>query len=383
MSAGRRALGAAWLVAVLLLTLVTLFVFKGMERFATVPVDWPADPRFEQLAVRLAEGTAGQATAATEGWQIEGDPARITVERGVVRLRNDEPATGIGLRQILNLTPDGPRAFRFEAVAKSEGIKGQRRGYRVGEISFVADDDMERAWFTPVQRLAALKGDRGPERFVHTFRFPSSAKQVELGIRLRHATGALSVRGIQLTGLIETSAFRLTRLTLTAAWLLAMAAGAWLFWLGVDHRRSAVVLATAGGAGLALLVLPVWVREATVDPLADLLVGSGIGPETLAALGHFTVFVVVGFLVRLARREEGWLAQLTLLVGLAGLSELLQYMAELRTPALDDWLTNALGALAGWVPAMLWLQFMSQRETFAAQGCSSTTCPPQVAKQRR
>ena len=59
-----------------------------------------------------------------------------------------------------------------------------------------------------------------------------------------------------------------------------------------------------------------------------------------------------------------------------------QLMAELRSAELDDWLTNTAGALAGWLPAMLWLR-LRQDGQFATQRGSSTTLPPQAAKQSR
>ena len=61
---------------------------------------------------------------------------------------------------------------------------------------------------------------------------------------------------------------------------------------------------------------------------------------------------------------------------------MLQFLAELRSPTLDDWATNALGALLGWLPAMAWL-WWRQEGQFATQRCSSITVPPQPAKQRR
>lgn len=371
----------AWLITTLLLTLLTLVVFRGMERFEPVPVDWPQDPGFEQLAAALAHRSADPTAPLPSGWQIEGDPSQLTVERGVLRLRNTDPEASIGVRQIFELGPDDPRTFYLEAVASSRNVRGQRPGFRVGEVSFVADHDIDRSRFTSVHRLAALRGDRGPERFAQTFRFPSTAQRIELGIRLRHATGTLAVRSIRLTGLAETSAFRLTRLILTAVWTLTIMAGTVLFWRGIDDRRTGAALVAAAIAGLGLLLMPSDMREAWLMPLAQLIPGHDVDSESPAVFGHFAIFAVTGLLVRLARREEHGLIQLALLVGLAGLSELLQFMAELRTPSLDDWLTNTLGALAGWVPAALWLAW-SRRGPFE-RSYSATTEPPQAAKQRR
>ena len=118
------------------------------------------------------------------------------------------------------------------------------------------------------------------------------------------------------------------------------------------------------------------------QPLLALVPARLVGLDLLADLGHFVIFAVAGFLLRLSRRREPWWIQAAFLVALAGLSELLQFLAELRSPSLDDWLTNAAGAFTGWLPAMGWLM-LSQVGQLDTQRCSSTTVPPQAAKQRR
>ena len=127
--------------------------------------------------------------------------------------------------------------------------------------------------------------------------------------------------------------------------------------------------------------MPEGMRDSTLVRLADYLPRKLGSIDALSYLGHFLIFAVAGFLLRLSRRADPWLPQLLLLVGLAGLSELLQFLAELRTPTLDDWATNALGAVLGWLPALAWL-WWRQEGQFATQRRSSITVPPQPAKQR-
>jgi hypothetical protein len=141
------------------------------------------------------------------------------------------------------------------------------------------------------------------------------------------------------------------------------------------------LLASAAAGGLALLLLPEGARNAIVEPLADKVPRHLLDSQQLADLGHFVIFAAAGFLVRLSRRRDAAWRQLLLLLVLAGLTELLQFLAELRSPTWGDGLTNAAGALAGWLPAMLWLRL--QDGQFATQRRSSSTLPPQAAKQRR
>jgi VanZ like family len=370
---GVDAASLAWVAAAMALSLATALVFQQMGRFETVATDWPFDPRFETVA------TGGAAEG--DGWQVEGDPSGVSVRDGVLRLRNVDPGGGVGVRQLWRLEPDGPRAFRLAATVASDGIAGQRDGFRVGEVTLVADGDILRPSFHPLHRVAGLRGTREPARYVEDFQFPSGAREVELAVRLRHATGELRVSGLELRAFVERPMFALARTALRLAWGVALAVGCLLFWRGVDHRRSALALLVAGLGGMVLLMMPEGVRDSTILRAIDLLPGHLLGVDSAAYVGHFAIFAVAGFLLRLSRRGEPWPRQVLLLVGLAGLSELLQFLAELRSPALDDWLTNAAGALLGWLPAMGWL-WWRQEGQFATQSRSSTTVPPQAAKQR-
>lgn len=380
-SAAIDSLAAIWIGTALLLALVTLLVFTHLQRFEPVDVPWPFDPSFATIEAGTAPDRPAAETVPVAGWEVEGMRTGLVAANGVLRLRNDDPTAGVGLRQVWQLGHDGPHAFRLAATVASDAITGTRVGFRVGEITLVADGDMQRAHFSPTQRLAGLRGTHAAGRYVEYFKFPSDARQVELAIRLRQATGELTVSNLELRALEERPLFRWISLGLQAAWALMLAVGCWLFWRGVDHRPSALVLAAAGAAGFVLLMMPEGSREGTIALLIDLLPKRLAHDDIAASAGHFLIFAVIGCLLRLSRRNEPWWHQIALLVGLAALSEILQFMAELRSPTLDDWLTDTVGGVLGWVPAMAWL-WWRQEGQFATQCGSSNTLPPQPAKQR-
>lgn len=370
---------AAWIGVAVLLGLATFLAFTHLQRFETVPTPWPYDPGFASIADGTAPDRDQAEPAPVAGWEVEGPRSGLVVERDKLVLRNDDPEGGVGIRQLWRLDPEGPHAFRLAATVASEGIVGQRIGLRVGEVTLVADADIARPHFGVNNRLAGLRGTHPLGRYVEYFKFPGGTQQVELAIRLRHATGQLTVGGLELRALVERPLFHWLTLALQATWAVVLAAGCWLFWRGVDHRPSALTLAAAGAAGFLLLMMPEGLREATISRVIDLLPRRLAHDDIAASLGHFLIFAALGFLLRLSRRAEAWWLQIALLVALAGLSELLQFMAELRSPTLDDWLTDTLGALTGWLPAMAWL-WWRQEGQFSTQRCSSTTVPPQPAK---
>lgn len=378
--AGCAPVTIAWVGLVLGLVAATLLAFDHLSQFQRVTSQWPLDPGFTTIADGTAPARAPGVAAPAAGWETEGPRTGITVEGGTLRLRNDDPAGGVGVRQLWRLDPGGPHAFRLAATVGSEAIVGDRPGFKVGEITLVADGDIQRAFFHPMHRLANLRGSVPSGRYVETFKFPSGAQRVELAIRLRHATGELSVSGLELRALELRPEIRWLSLALQVAWGLTLAFGCWLFWRGVDHPRSALALLSAAATGLLLLMMPEGMQDSTLTRITDLLPRRLLAYDAVPVLGHFMIFAAAGLLVRLSRRGEAWPPQVALLVGLAGLSEVLQFLAELRSPTLDDWLTNALGALLGWAVGLAWL-WWRQDGQFATQRGSSTTVPPQPAKQ--
>lgn len=357
-----RQAGLLWAGTIMLLAVATMFVFTDLRRYNGADLPFAYDPGF----MRVGPG----------GWQVEGDAAGVSVESGTLRLRNGTPGATLTLRQVWPLPPGAPRAFRVAATIATRAVSG---GPAV--VAFVADTDTRPGQPSTAHRLAVLRGSQGPDRYVDRFEFPRSAREAELVIRLLHATGEVAVRGLEIRALEERALVGAARAGLQAAWGVALLAGCWLFWRGVDDRRAAVALLGAGGAGLVLLLLPQTGRNAVIDPLASRLPEGLLDSEAVGDLGHVVIFALLGLLVRLSHRREPAWRQVLLLVALAGIAELLQFLTELRSPDWGDWATNAVGALAGWLPVAVWLRL--RERPLAAQRCSSTTLPPQAAKQRR
>lgn len=364
-----------WLVTALLLSLVTWAVFAVPRHYQPVPAAWPLDPRFQALA------TAGGSADSATGWAIEGEPAGVTVRDGRLQLRNDDPGRSVGVRQVWRLDPDGPHAFRLTATVAGEVIAAQTPGPHLGEITLAADGEGAPQPGV-LQRLVGLAGTRAQARYVELFTFPAGTERVELALRLRQVAGELTVGDLKLVALAERPWFAVARQLLRLAWLVVLPLGCWLLLRGIDHRPSGVALGVTGVASFVLLLMPATDRDESLGFLARRLPAALAGTEPLADLGHVVIFAALGCFLRLGRRADPWPAQLLLLVALGGLSEILQYLAVMRSSSLGDWAANAAGGLFGWLLATGWLAWRQEGQ-FATQRRSSTTVPPQAAKQCR
>ena len=201
-------------------------------------------------------------------------------------------------------------------------------------------------------------------------------------MRLRQASGELTVGDLKLVALIERPWFVAAGQGLRLAWLVMLPLGCWLLARGIDHRPSGIALGLAAVAGFVLLMMPAADRDLSLGWLAGRLPAPLAGTEPLADLGHLTIFAAMGCFLRLGRRADPWPAQLLLLVALGGMAEILQYLAVMRSSSLGDWAANAAGGLVGWLLALAWLAWRQEGQ-FATQRRSSTTVPPQPAKHCR
>ena len=248
--------------------------FTQLRQFETGRHAWPFDPGFATIADGTRSRPRGRATRRPAG-RSRATGRGITVAGGTLRLRNDDPEGGVGVRQIWRLDATEPRAFRLSATVAQRGDRrAMRPGFRVGEVTLVADGDIERTYFHPMHRLAGLRGTQARRRAMSSSSgFPSGCTQVELAIRLRHATGELRVCDLELRGAGASGpGSRGLRLGPAArlgrdCWPPAC----WLFARGVDHRaQRAWPWRWRPVAGLMLLMMPEGMRDSTLIRLADL-----------------------------------------------------------------------------------------------------------------
>lgn len=357
-----RYAGPIWAGAVLILAVATLVVFTDVRRYNRADLPFAYDPAFSEIG--------------SPDWRIEGDPAGVSAEGGTLRLRNERAGKSLTVRRAWRLSADGPRAFRLAATISTRDVTGGP-----AQVAFLADTDTRRGQLNTAHYLAVLHGSRGSARYVDRFEFPRGARTVELVVSLSGAKGEIAVSGLEIRALAERGLVGIARAGLQAAWGVVLILGCCLFWRGVDDLRAGLALLAGCGMGLLLLLLPQTGRNAVIDPLTTHLTAGLLDGEAVGDLGHFLIFALGGLLVRLSRRRDRAWVQLLLLAALAGVAELLQFLAELRSPDWWDAATNAMGGLAGWLPAMLWLR--RQDGQLATQRRSSTTLPPQAAKQSR
>ncbi len=320
------------MLAAVAVAVATAWVYGLLERYQPDGRDWLAGPAF------------------ASGWEVEGPAEGIAVHGGTARLTNADPEGGVGLRLRLRRGPGDAAVFELSAVVWTEGLGGGRPRWRGGRVTFTdRGSDRGSAGFPRGRNveLANLQADRAPAPYRKRFVVGSDAAELELAVRLRHATGTIGVGDLRMVGYVERPAFRRAADGLRLAW-----AGLFLVGLGLALRAVEGAGPRAAMAGLAVaaavvLMMPHSAREGIAGLLSRDLLGGAVSVETAARIGHFWLFAAIGCAARVLRPGDRPLVLLAALVPLAGASELAQLMADARSPSLPDWGADCLGAALG------------------------------------
>ncbi len=361
-----RGAWVALLAAALLVAAATVWTYGWLDRYQPDGRGWLPEPAF------------------ASGWEVEGPLGAVVTDRGTARLTNTDPEGGVGLRRLLRRVPGDAAVFDLSAVVSTDGLSGGRPRWRGGRVTFSERSRGERmgdqgSVSFPRGRnveLANIRENRAPALYRKRFVIGSDTPAVELAIRLRHASGTLTVSDLRIEGHVERPAFRLAAASLRIGWTLLFLSGLVLTLRRIHGTRRRAVMTALALAGAAIVLTPHSLRETITDFASDDLLGGAVGPETAAGIGHFWLFLALGFATRMLRPRDRLSLQLVALVLLAGASELAQLMADARNPSLADWAADGLGAVVGLVAAWLAARIRSAAAPAAGGPASGETADP-------
>ena len=268
----------------------------------------------------------------------------------------------------------GETAYSVRAEVQLNGVQGGGRPWERARIYLTGRSRSGDLAPDRHSDLLRAQGNRNWWTVEGSLRPPNNAVEAVLVVRLHRASGQLQLRSLHVQALGEPAAYRITRQALVVAWI------GWLIWGGLLVRSQVppwILLALTVGGMLAgaLFMAPHEVRQVLIGSTAELIGWHG-RTGWLAKLGHFLIFATMSGVSRLALARVPWMVLLILLVLLAGVGEMVQFLAVDRSPSLRDWAINNAGVFTGFAAAslMLWLTryFPSKYGNFFASRGSMT-----------
>ena len=134
-------------------------------------------PGFATIAAGAAPSRAEGTPAPAAGWEVEGPRHRCHRHERRPAPADDDPQgwrRGTAALAARPGTARAPSSSRTPSAATN--IAGGRPGFKVGEITLVADGDIQRTFFHPMHRLANLRGSRPPMRYVAHLQVPQRGR---------------------------------------------------------------------------------------------------------------------------------------------------------------------------------------------------------------
>ena len=213
---------------------------------------WPFDPRFATIAAGTAPDRRRPRPRRRPAGRSRARARGLTVADGVLRLRNDDPAAGVGRAPGLAArarTARTPFASRPPSPATRSPARGPAFASARSRWSPTATS--QRPHFSPMQRLAGLRGTPGGRRAMSSIStFPSGAR----GSSWRSGCATPPASSPSATSTARARAERpwfrwISLAACSSAWAVMLAAGLLaVLARGIDHR------AERHGAGAARLL---------------------------------------------------------------------------------------------------------------------------------
>lgn len=289
------------------------------------------------------------ASGLPRGWLIDG---AVTAGDGSLRLQADAQNPNAIARLVLPLSPD-ELAIEVALEARVTGVQPGDQPWERARLLLTGRDRDGRMLATRSDDLVRSAGSGGWQRFAGTLLLPPGAVDGLVVARLQKAPGLFEIRGLTLQPMGEWLGHTLLLWGTAAAWALLLLWGAGLVQARLQPSSVAVLGLVVLGTVVLLLIPHEWRQRVLIEGAS--LAGWRVGTEMVAKLGHFAIFAALAFLARLLAPRTAAGLQLALLVLLAGIGEVLQYLAADRSPGLKDWAINSGGVLTGFVAGSILL----------------------------
>lgn len=350
----RKSSAAKWytLLTVLFFTLSTQFLLIYVDRFYVQNRQILEDSQF--LLGQLHWKEHGSGTTSYKGDQIT-----IT--------NSKETSHGIFQNVVVNT----PTYLKLTFEAASTDLDYSREEYWIGANgSIMSRDSTEKV--TKVNYVAIIKQASTKKSYSHIGYFEDGIASVDVSFRLAGSIGSFHIKNPVLSVLDESPHYRILKYLITGFWIFA---GAGLLiaafrLVPIRQLALAVLLLAVSLFGTLIpegLIITANQKLALMIPkniLSDLqnTLGHAFGLKSLTTssagvskLGHFLVFMLIGFLTGWNYRKIGVIFGIACISVFALLTEVLQMLVNGRSTSLNDFYIDVSGGFLGLIIGIICL----------------------------
>lgn len=322
----------------LLKTNIFLFIFLAAATFASLAwID-----RYQQAGPELL----------TDNWIAEvSENNRIEITENELTLFSNDPQTGARILQNLPVLEHGA-VLLFSAEMKCDNVVPGKRPWNRARLLLVQNDGKKDRWDLPLL-IASLTGTHNWKSYHNFFYITPKTQSARVVAELNQSTGSLQVRNIQLYPVSETQTYLWVRDIILFSWgaFFLLLVGSCLF----ANKRSVLFRALLASAFISIVIgtsLPGYVKtsvmyqiETQIDETSPAL--RDIVPWDLTKVWHFCIFLSLGLILYLMLKKVPFTEVVTIILMMAGGTEIMQLYIDGRTPLVTDFFIDAAGGIAG------------------------------------
>ncbi|MDX8405343.1 MAG: VanZ family protein [Mariprofundus sp.] len=332
-----------WLLAFLLLSVVTHAFFIFIDPFETITENLLLNSSFEQ---------------GKSNWQSNSsDGVHFDAATGEARLDNADATKTVTIRQYLD-RPPGISCFRITVALTTDSVNRGKQAWESARVVFAGlGQNGKRLQFPHV--VASNGGTHRLASYSHVFAMPDNLPKLIIIAQLLHATGSMSLHEIAVHGVQVSSTVTCLKWALMLCWGLFLL---WSFYFLFRMPRISRMFPMALLVLLAILVgtqISGGIKRSVdhsligyVEPYTHMvpyLAGGLPGWEHFLIFSLFSLFTLIGF------RHIQLIYVLAAMATIAFITETLQYFAINRTPGIDDFLFDLAGIALGLMFYLLWV----------------------------
>ena len=323
------------LFVIMLLTYATVFLSNNFKRYQTIGND----------LIRVDNYVGNEVNK----WKKRGDVSLLLDKSNItVRLHSDTDKRVISFSKRFDNLGRGSK-YRLAAQLKTENVSYGDKVWKAARIIFVAEDSEGRPIYSVPHILVARNGTTTWESYSRVFTAISHAASYQVNIQLVNVTGTLWVKDLSLIRIEETESYIIYKSVIAVLWLMVF------IWLLLPYKDSIlssnnIILATMLLFAIIASLITVDIKHGMVAILNDLYPWFNFKNEaTFFRVGHFIVYFLITLLalIRFSSNCSRVLKNLSLLVMFAATTEILQFLADGRTPRLFDFYINVCGIVSG------------------------------------
>lgn len=334
----------ALLSAAVLLAMVTIFSLRYVERFYTDQEQVLQDPQFQ----------AGDAH-----WQVT--PNIISSQNADHMTITNNVGASHKVFQTIEVDTPAFYQFSFDASVKDVVSGGDLDWENANAAVIFRDKDGER---TGSKMIMNLVGSHPTQSYSEMILLRDTLGSVDLAFRLYNSGGEFTFTSPVVSRLQELSSYKIMRIGLMVAWGLLFL-GLVVLLIRVASVWNLLALAALVAVALVGVIMPESIMTGANKKIASVLPQTFLSESRrllaliydgnrlidagseVSKIGHFIVFMLLGFLAGLNWQRIGLLFAVVCLAAFAIATEALQMMVNGRTTSVGDLITDMAGGLVG------------------------------------